>query len=371
MKRLASAKAARPTLYLKPPLKIRMARTFAVTVLTWHVYLSCGKTASQLLSLRWEARTARSARLIIEDRSSGPRRITLATQRARRLRHSMMKPYYGGQGRARSACSLRSLATPSEWRSGPTITARPSALRVLARNALPPLAYGPHAVLWKKAGSVHDLGNIGGTMNIALPSITKVRWSALRPCPAQQRRKRLTPFCGPPRQVSAISARCPGMSRAEARGLTMRGELVGASFDASGNPRAFLWRNAVMTDLNTAVPGAPLFLLFATAINSRGEIVGFGATSSGDVHAFLATPSSEENNSESLSPMAEAPTGPSAPRRGSSQAASEGTTLRRFQSSARGAAIAGSRARSLRRRDGKTQRKPTLAKLDPAAPRVR
>jgi hypothetical protein len=28
-------------------------------------------------------------------------------------------------------------------------------------SALPPLAYGSHAVLWETDGSVHDLGNLG------------------------------------------------------------------------------------------------------------------------------------------------------------------------------------------------------------------
>ena len=50
--------------------------------------------------------------------------------------------------------------------------------------------------------------------------------------------------------------------------------------------------DGVMTDLNTLVPAdSPLYLLWATSINSRSEIAGFGVTSSGDVHAFLATPS--------------------------------------------------------------------------------
>jgi probable HAF family extracellular repeat protein len=48
-----------------------------------------------------------------------------------------------------------------------------------------------------------------------------------------------------------------------------------------------------MSGLNDLVAGKScLFLLFGAAINSRGEIVGFGATEQGDVHAFLATPSS-------------------------------------------------------------------------------
>jgi hypothetical protein len=59
-----------------------------------------------------------------------------------------------------------------------------------------------------------------------------------------------------------------------------------------GNPRAFLWENGVMTDLNTLVPAnAPLYLLIGFSINSRGEIAGFGVTNDGELHAFLASPS--------------------------------------------------------------------------------
>jgi hypothetical protein len=51
--------------------------------------------------------------------------------------------------------------------------------------------------------------------------------------------------------------------------------------------RGRTWQNGVMTDLNTLIPAAsPLFLLFATAINSHGEIAGFGVQkSTGDVQA--------------------------------------------------------------------------------------
>src|SRR6266481_6020551 len=36
-------------------------------------------------------------------------------------------------------------------------------------TALPPLAFGPHAVLWENDGSVHDLGNLGAAAgNIGL-----------------------------------------------------------------------------------------------------------------------------------------------------------------------------------------------------------
>jgi probable HAF family extracellular repeat protein len=80
------------------------------------------------------------------------------------------------------------------------------------------------------------------------------------------------------------------------------GVVVGPSFDAMGNPRAFVWRNGVMTDLNTLVPAdSPLYLLWAACVNSRGEIAGFGATNSGEVHAFLATPGSGATD-DSISP---------------------------------------------------------------------
>jgi probable HAF family extracellular repeat protein len=78
-------------------------------------------------------------------------------------------------------------------------------------------------------------------------------------------------------------------------GINDLGEMVGASFGAAGpingNPRAFLWRDGRMTDLNNLVPAnSPLHLLTAFGINDAGEIAGFGVTSSGDLHAFLVTP---------------------------------------------------------------------------------
>ncbi len=74
-------------------------------------------------------------------------------------------------------------------------------------------------------------------------------------------------------------------------GISDNGDIVGASFDDNFNPRAFLWHNGVMTDLNTLVSSnSQMFLLFAHGINTRGEIVGFGQTSDGAVHGFLAIP---------------------------------------------------------------------------------
>ena len=74
-------------------------------------------------------------------------------------------------------------------------------------------------------------------------------------------------------------------------GINDAGEAVGVSFDAACNPRAFLWHNGAMTDLNTLIPpDSPLYLLFAHGINAGGKIVGFGVNTVGEVHGFLATP---------------------------------------------------------------------------------
>jgi probable HAF family extracellular repeat protein len=78
-------------------------------------------------------------------------------------------------------------------------------------------------------------------------------------------------------------------------GMNNLGDIVGASVSApgpaTGNPRAFLWQNGVMSDLNALAPGSPLYLLNAFGINEFEEIVGFGfEPESGELHGFLAQP---------------------------------------------------------------------------------
>ncbi len=88
----------------------------------------------------------------------------------------------------------------------------------------------------------------------------------------------------------------PGDAVSAGLGINSRGEVIGNSVSAPGppmgNPRPFLWKNGVMTDLNTLITAdSPLQLLTASSINDRGQITGFGVTSSGEIHAFLASPS--------------------------------------------------------------------------------
>jgi probable HAF family extracellular repeat protein len=165
-----------------------------------------------------------------------------------------------------------------------------------SNTVLPPIAFGPHAVLWEKDGSAHDLGNLGSSVGNVGLSINNhgqvVGASSLTPD--------ATPFFGSHaflwtrekgmRDLGTL----PGDVASAGLGINDEGQVVGISNDANGNPRAFLWQNGVMTDLNTLIPAdSPLFLLGAFVINSRGEIIGFGVNDAGEVHGFLATPSNE------------------------------------------------------------------------------
>jgi probable HAF family extracellular repeat protein len=180
-----------------------------------------------------------------------------------------------------------------------------------ANSELPPLAFGSHAVLWEKDGSVTDLGNLGGAVqNIGASINNQGQVVGSSTLTAQS-----TPSFG---THAFLWTRHNGMRdlgtlggdvASGGVGINDSGEVVGLSLDADGNPRAFLWQNGKMADLNALSPGSPLFLLFAFSINSRGEIVGFGVTDAGDLHAFLATPRDGEDGGDSESDSA-APAAP-------------------------------------------------------------
>jgi len=170
-----------------------------------------------------------------------------------------------------------------------------------ANTQLPGPAAGPHAVLWEN-GSVTDLGNLGGTANPALLGVGNaalainnlgqvVGTSALSGNTTHH--AFLCTFETGMRDLGTL----PGDIVSAGLGINNRGEVIGNSVSPpglpTGNPRPFLWKNGVMTDINTLIPAnSPLQLLTASAINDRGEITGFGITSSGEVHGFLASPSS-------------------------------------------------------------------------------
>ena len=86
----------------------------------------------------------------------------------------------------------------------------------------------------------------------------------------------------------------PGDGAAFATGINNRGQVVGSTFNSAGWSRGFIWQDAVMTDLNTLIPGdSNLFIIAASNINERGQISGMATVMSGPdngkIHAILLT----------------------------------------------------------------------------------
>ncbi len=161
-----------------------------------------------------------------------------------------------------------------------------------------------HALLWERDRNrtPHDLGNLGGAGGIAgnhacalnnrgqvvghseLPNNTTFHGFLWTEAEGMQ-------GLGP----------LPGDSASLALGINDAGQVVGASLDESFNPRAIVWENGRVIDLNTLITVNPaaLYLLLADSINSSGEIVGLGVTADG-LHGFLATPKDREDSSHSF-----------------------------------------------------------------------
>jgi probable HAF family extracellular repeat protein len=93
----------------------------------------------------------------------------------------------------------------------------------------------------------------------------------------------------------------------QANAINDRGQIVGYSSTASApqfETDAFLYDNGSMIDLNSLLPAGSDFarLALASAINDRGQIVGYGITTGGQAHAFLLTPLSSGPTSAQAQP---------------------------------------------------------------------
>jgi probable HAF family extracellular repeat protein len=153
-----------------------------------------------------------------------------------------------------------------------------------------------HAVLWDKNGKATEIPNLGGTS-----------WHTPMDINAQGD---VVGFSNPD---EAGDAEGEFISRAfhwihgaatatdlgtldgdpvsEAFAINSLGQVVGISFGLARGPRAFIWENEVLTDLNDLVDIEPDVLLSAQDINDAGQITGRvldGAT--GEIVAFVATP---------------------------------------------------------------------------------
>jgi len=193
-----------------------------------------------------------------------------------------------------------------------------------ANTQLPGPVAGAHAVLWDKDGSVHDLGNLGGTANPAVPGMGNVAVainnqgqvvgsSAL----AGNGNMVHHAFLWTPASGMKDLGTLPGDLVSAGLSINNTGQIVGASIAApgppQGNPRAWVSQNEVPVDLNTLVPAdCPLFLLIAFGINDSGEIVGFGVQkdSPNNLHGFVAIPHKTAGSTGDVVPLARPFVGP-------------------------------------------------------------
>jgi len=165
-----------------------------------------------------------------------------------------------------------------------------------------------HALLWEN-GKATDLGNLGGQTGLAggnvaydINNVGQVVGNSDLPGDTTFHAFLWTRKIGM-KDLGTVSGDVASVSIS----INDAGLIVGASLDANFNPRACLWEDGGMTDLNTLVAGnSPLYLMTGCSINSRGEITGLGLTSTGEIHTYLATPtrgvaSGESNSQDAIS----------------------------------------------------------------------
>ncbi len=171
-----------------------------------------------------------------------------------------------------------------------------------ANSENPPVAFGPHAVLWDRNGKPRNLGNLGSaTQNAGLSINNRGEVvGASSPTDKSLPSNGGLAFLWTRQKGMRSLGTLPGDVASVASGINDRGEVIGLSVDPMGNPRAVVWHHASIFNLNDLVAGDSPFdaLLAVFSINDAGEIVGFGVTTGGDVHAFLATPCNEAEEGE-------------------------------------------------------------------------
>jgi probable HAF family extracellular repeat protein len=160
-----------------------------------------------------------------------------------------------------------------------------------------------HAVLWQNGRAI-DLGNLGGTLNNIAEDINEL--GAVVGFSGLTGDATFHAFLWKRGRMIDLGT-LPGDVHSAGLAINIRGQVVGRSADANFNGSAYLWENGVMRDVNTLLPAdSPLFVMNATGINDRGQIVGTAMISTGDMHAFLATPIDDDDAREGSAAFAAA-----------------------------------------------------------------
>ncbi|MBU0617593.1 MAG: hypothetical protein KKI02_07740, partial [Planctomycetes bacterium] len=107
-----------------------------------------------------------------------------------------------------------------------------------------------------------------------------------------------------------------GGNSSVARDVNDSGQVVGGAQNSSSNMRPFLWLPtpayglpAGMNDLGTLGGDSPRIIHRAQAINSSGEVIGLSYTAAGDARAFIWLPSAAYGLSAGMSDLGTLPGG--------------------------------------------------------------
>jgi probable HAF family extracellular repeat protein len=153
-----------------------------------------------------------------------------------------------------------------------------------------------HAVLWDKNGKVTEIPNLGGTTwhtPMAINERGDVVGFSNPAGPGDPEGDFIAHafFWSNGAAVAEDLDVLDGDAFSQAMAINAQGQVVGVSFGGANGPRAFLWKDGVLTNLNDLVDIVPDVLLSAQDINDAGQITGrVRDDATGQILAFVATP---------------------------------------------------------------------------------
>jgi len=164
-----------------------------------------------------------------------------------------------------------------------------------SNTAIPPNPSAPHAVLWDRDGTPHDLGNLGGTLSAAsaINNRGEVDGAAsdsrgIVHAFVWTKETGMQDFGVFPGAIATVAGCC--------NTINDNGEVVGFTVEPGGKMRALVWEGKTPVDLNTLIEkNSPWYLQDAESVNNAGEIAGIGLIN-GTTHAFLAKPYNRDDD---------------------------------------------------------------------------